>query len=155
LPLAQPNATSVNQGNPNFKPLATGAASLGLVLGLFMLVVWSLRRGMPKGTGILPPEAVEVLGRAPIAGRQHVHLVRCGNKLVLLSAQGAGMETLTEISDPTEVERLQEICRHTTTPNGALKQLLGRLGTPSPASTTADSLQLDFDHLHSTGFRRA
>lgn len=157
LPLARPqNAGAANAENPNLKPLATGAASLGLVLGLFLLVVWSVRRGMPKGAGLLPAEAVEVLGRAPIAGRQQVHLVRCGHKLVLLSATGAGVETLTEISDPAEVQRLQEICRHTTTPAGSLKQLLGRMGSPSFATARSDaSEQLDFDHLHSPGYRRA
>jgi flagellar biogenesis protein FliO len=157
LPLTPPqNGAGPAGGNPNIKPLATGAASLGLVLGLFLLVIWSVRRGMPKGAGMLPAEAVEVLGRAPIAGRQHVHLVRCGNKLVLLSAHGAGVETLTEISDPAEVERLQEICRHTTTPAGALKQLLGRIAAPSlPAVRMETADNLDFDHLHSTGFRRA
>jgi flagellar biogenesis protein FliO len=123
---------------------------------LFLLVVWSVRRGMPKGAGVLPAEAVEVLGRAPIAGRQHVHLVRCGNKLVLLSANGASVETLTEISDPAEVERLQEICRQTTTPASAFKQLFGRIGAPSLAAAQNETTQhLDFDHLHSAGYRRA
>ncbi len=157
LPLTPPqDVGGVNAGNQNLKPLATGAASLGLVLGLFLLVVWSVRRGMPKGAGVLPAEAVEVLGRAPIAGRQHVHLVRCGNKLVLLSATGAGVETLTEISDPAEVARLQEICRHTTSPAGAFKQLFGRIGPPSFTTSPADANEhLDFDHLHSTAYRRA
>lgn len=156
LPLAPPQNGAAGAGNPDVKPLVTGAASLGLVLGLFLLVVWSVRRGMPKGAGLLPAEAVEVLGRAPIAGRQHVHLVRCGNKLVLLSASGAGVETLTEISDPGEVARLQEICRHTTTPASALRQLLGRVSAPPAAMGRAElDRDLDFDHLQAAGFRRA
>jgi len=157
LPLTPPqNAGGVNTGNQNLKPLATGTASLGLVLGLFLLVVWSVRRGVPKGAGLLPAEAVEVLGRAPISGRQQMHLVRCGNKLVLLSATGAGVETLTEISDPVEVARLQEICRHTTTPASALKRLFGRMGAPSFTTAHTEATEHpDFDHLHSTAYRRA
>ena len=63
--------------------LATGAASLAIVVGLFFVVVWAVRRGLPKGAGLLPPDALEVLGRAPLVGKQQVHLVRCGNKLLL------------------------------------------------------------------------
>ncbi len=92
-------------------PLVTAAASLGIVLGLFLLVVWVVRRGMPKNVALLPREAVEVLGRAPLVGRQQVHLVRCGNKILLLSVSPGGVETLSEITDPVEVDRLAGICR--------------------------------------------
>jgi flagellar biogenesis protein FliO len=91
--------------------LVTGAASLGIVLGLFLLVVLVVRRGMPKNAALLPTEAVEILGRAPLVGRQHVHLVRCGNKILLLCASNTGVETLTEITDPLEVDRLSGICQ--------------------------------------------
>lgn len=92
-------------------PLVTVAASLGIVLGLFLLVVWVMRRGMPKNVPILPREALEVLGRAPLVGRQQVHLVRCGNKILLLSVSPGGAETLSEITDPIEVDRLAGICQ--------------------------------------------
>ncbi len=155
LPLAKPSNTmpGTDADKPNLKPLATGAASLGLVLGLFLLVVWSVRRGMTKGTGVLPAEAVEVLGRTTIGGRQQVHLVRCGNKLVLLSASGAGVSALTEISDPAEVARLQEICRYSSAPVGAFKQLLGRVNAPSFSAMHAE--QLDFDSMQTASYRRA
>ena len=44
--------------------LITVAASLGIVLGLFFVLMWCFRRGMPKSTRSLPPEVVEVLGKA-------------------------------------------------------------------------------------------
>ncbi len=87
------------------------AGSLALVLGVFFLVVWLFRRALPQGRGILPPEAFEVLGRAPLANRQQAQLLRCGNKLLLVCVGAAGAETLTEIIDPAEVERLAEVCR--------------------------------------------
>jgi len=70
-----------------------------------------LRRSMPAGPRMLPSEVVEVLGRVALAGRQHAHLVRCGNKLLLLSVAPAGVETLTEITDPLEVDRLAGLCQ--------------------------------------------
>ncbi len=52
-----------------------------------------------------------MLGRAPLAGRQQVHLVRLGSKLVLVSVSQAGIETLSEVTDPDEVQRLVALCR--------------------------------------------
>ena len=59
----------------------------------------------------MPTEVVEVLGRTPLGSRQHAHLVRCGNKLLLVSLSAAGAETLTEVTDPIEVDRLAGLCR--------------------------------------------
>ena len=95
--------------------VATVGGSLAVVLGIFLLVVWLLRRASPGGTGILPAEAFEMLGRAPLANHQQVHLLRCGNKLLLVAVTGAGAgaatKTLTEITDPAEVDRLAGLCR--------------------------------------------
>ena len=135
-------------------PVVTGAASLGIVLGLFLLVVWSVRRGMPQGAGLLPTEAVEVLGRAPIAGRQNVHLVRCGNKIVLLNVSATSVETLTEISDPDEVQRLYELCRHSAGPASAWQGLLGRLAQGAAAQGKRPE-QIDFRHLEVGNHPRA
>jgi len=83
--------------------LVTVGGSLAVVLGLFLMVAWLLTP--------LPSEVVEVLGRAPLAGRQQLHLLRCGRKLLLVSVTPAGAETLTEISEPEEVDRLAGLCQ--------------------------------------------
>ena len=67
--------------------------------------------GGAKSATLLPTEVVEVLGRAPLAGRQQMHLLRCGNKLLLVSVTPTGAETLTEVTDPVEVDRLSGLCR--------------------------------------------
>jgi flagellar protein FliO/FliZ len=107
---------SVNRTEPGKKPdglpsAVTVFGSLALVLGVFFALVWALRRASPPGAALLPTEAFEVLGRAPLANRQQAHLLRCGNKLLLISAGAAGTEPLTEITDPAEVERLTDLCR--------------------------------------------
>ncbi len=111
-------------------PWLSGAASLAIVLGLFLLVAWAVRRGMPKGTACLPSEAVEVLGRANLFGRQQVHLVRCGSKLLLVHISPTSVETLTEITDPAEVERLAAICQHpqASRASGPFRQVLQQFG---------------------------
>ena len=80
------------------------------MIGIFLVVAFFIHRASPKAGGILPGEVVEVLGRAPLADRQYVHLLRCGNKLLLVSVTPNGTETLTEITATEEVERLSALC---------------------------------------------
>jgi flagellar biosynthetic protein FliO len=85
--------------------------SLLVVLGLFFGLAWLMKRGLPKGARLLSSDVVQVLGRAPLGGRQQMHVVRFGNKLLLVSLSPGGVETLSEIVDPVEVDRLAGICQ--------------------------------------------
>jgi flagellar protein FliO/FliZ len=87
--------------------------SLAIVLGLFFGLAWFMRRGLPKGSRVVPSEVLEVLGRAPLAARQQMHVVRFGHKLVLVSVSAGGAEPLAEITDAAEVDRLAGICQQT------------------------------------------
>ncbi len=53
-----------------------------------------------------------------MSGRQQLHLLRLGNKLVLVSISQTGVETLSEVTDPLEVDRLTGLC-YQTHPQGA------------------------------------
>ncbi len=116
-PLAPPSAEKRKSHTEGARSLAAPSAllrvagALGLVLGLFLVVAWAMRRVAPAGPPVLPTEVLEVLGRAPLAGRQQVHLIRLGRKLVLVSVTAAGIETLSEVTDPEEVDRLAGLCR--------------------------------------------
>ncbi len=109
--------------------MLTIAGSLGVVLGLFFLVAWAMRRTAPGGAVRLPPEVFEVLGRSALAGREQVHLLRCGGKLLLVSVSPTGVEPLTEITDPDEVNRLAGFCRqaHPASTTAAFRQVFGQL----------------------------
>ena len=85
-------------------------ASLGVVLGLFLTLTWFVKRGMPAQAQKLPNEVVEVLGVTTLAARQTAQLIRVGNKLLFVSFAPGGAETLTEITDPLEVDRLAGLC---------------------------------------------
>jgi len=91
--------------------LTTVIGSLGGVLGLFLIIVWCSRRFAPPGATLLPKEAVELLGRSPLAARQQMQLIRVGNRLLLIAHSAVGAETLTEITEPAEVEHLTSLCR--------------------------------------------
>jgi len=107
--LSQPGEGSAG-GNNGLPSMVTVGGSLSVVLGIFFIFAWALRRGAPQASTLLPGEVLEVLGRAPLGGRQQVSLVRCGKKLLLISTTPTGAETLTEITDPEEVDRLAGMC---------------------------------------------
>jgi flagellar biogenesis protein FliO len=103
---------------------------LAVVLGLLFAAVWLVRRAHPKSTAALPAEVVELLGWAPLSGRQQMHLVRFGAKLVLLSVTPTGAESLSEITDLDEVNRLTGVCRQNRQGSitSTFRQVLHQLG---------------------------
>jgi flagellar biogenesis protein FliO len=115
----------------------TVGGSLALVLGLFLLVAWVMRKTAPRGSILLPREVFEILGRAPLGARQQVQLLRCGNKLLLVSIMPGGAETLTEVTDPLEVDRLAGICQQANPKSSTMafrqvfQQLAPKSGEPS------------------------
>jgi flagellar biogenesis protein FliO len=136
LKLAPRSETSHQHGKKPSAPtpssaLTTVAGSLALVLGLFLVIAWCTRRFSPAGATILPKEAVELLGRTSLAARQQAHLVRIGNKLLLVAISPGGAETLTEITEPTEVEHLTALCRRgqPTSSTVAFRQALSELAS--------------------------
>ncbi|MDZ4782956.1 MAG: flagellar biosynthetic protein FliO [Planctomycetia bacterium] len=118
---------ALQSGMPDLK---TVAASLSLVLGLFLTAAWLLKRSLPKSAGMLPSDVVQVLGRTQLAGKQFAHLVRCGNKLLLVNITPGGAETLTEITEPLEVDRLLGICaqQNPTSATAAFRDVFQQLG---------------------------
>lgn len=113
----------------------TIAASLALVLGLFFLFAWLMRRNMPNTAGLLPKTVLEVLGRLPMPGRQQMQLIRCGNKLLLVHLSLTGAETLTEITEPEEVDRIAGLCLQGSSKSSTrdFNELLTELGRSSPS----------------------
>jgi len=105
------------------KPITAGKSStnpvslwgtvigLGAVFGLFLGVrVWLTRNG-PTGMRGLPIEALELLGKRTIEPRVSIHIVRCGPKILILGVSPDGIRTLTEITDPTEIDLLAGACK--------------------------------------------
>jgi flagellar protein FliO/FliZ len=104
----QPDSSAAKSGG---NATATVLGSLAVVLAAFFVLVWISRKTAPKGLAPLPSEVFESLGRAPLTARQQMQLVRLGNKLVLLSVTPTGAESLTEITDVDEVNRLTGLCQ--------------------------------------------
>jgi flagellar protein FliO/FliZ len=112
------------------KAMTTVVSGLAIVIGLFLLFMWVTKRNAPKSMLALPGEVVEVLGRAPLNAKQQMQLVRLGNRLLLLAMSPDSAETLAEISDPAEVDRLTAICRQNApgSVTETFRQVLAELG---------------------------
>lgn len=123
-------------GADAFRSVVTIGSSLAIVLGLFFVVVWALRRTVPGVSATLPGEVVEVLGRSVLAGREQLHLLRCGHKLLLVSVGQTSVTTLTEIAEPDEVNRLAGLCRQSQpgSTSAAFRQVFEQLAGPRTAS---------------------
>ncbi|MDO4627955.1 MAG: hypothetical protein Q4C70_02100 [Planctomycetia bacterium] len=96
--------------------------ALASVTLLFLVLLIILKKFSPGGVPELPREVFEVLGKSAFVARQQVYLLRCGEKLFLVSVSQNGLDRVGEIDDPAEVERLTRRCRGeilgTTTPVG-------------------------------------
>lgn len=110
----------INFGLPT-ESIFTVVTALAIVTGAFLLFTWALRRGGKHNglrNGMLPQEAVSVLGRVTYAPRQFAQLLRVGNKLVLVAITPNGPTTLTEVTEAAEVDRIVGLCqqddRHST-----------------------------------------
>ncbi len=139
-PLRRPPSSETNQGGTG--SLFGVISSLVIVVGLFFMMAWLFRKTMPRAAQALPSEVLETLGRSPLTQRDHMHLIRVGNKLVLVSVSQAGVQPLTEITDPDEVERLSAIA--STTQAGSVtetfRDMLTQIGKePAPPGFLGNS----------------
>lgn len=144
-PLSQRISSPVESGKNAGRSGAMSAiftvlGSLAVVVGLFVGIAWVLRRGLPAGSGRLPGGVVEVLGNAPLAARRQMHVLRFGDKLLLVSVSPNGVDTLSEIEDSAEVERLTKLCQKSRPAvTGTFDQVFGKLMRGTPAEQTVAS----------------
>ncbi|GEM_PF-1676433 len=104
--------TTPLQGLPvNANRLLQTGTALAIVLALLFVFFWVSKKAVPKSMQALPLEMIEVLGNAPLSTKQHLRLVRLGNRLLLLAVSENQSQTLSEITDPDEVQHLLELCQ--------------------------------------------
>ena len=69
----------------------------------------------PAAVRGLPSSAIEVLGRRPLEPRVSLQIVRCGTRVLILGLGPDGARTLSEITDPVEVDLIVGACRTANT----------------------------------------
>ncbi len=115
---------------PGAGSLATIGGSLAIVTGLFLIVTWCLRRGTTGGSRALPTDVVELLGHRALPKGEQMHLIRVGTKLLLVCVAHNRVETLTEIADRDEADRLAGLCRqgHPQSATAAFRNVMEQMG---------------------------
>jgi len=85
--------------------------ALLLVIGIILVAAKLLKKHHPMATANLPREVIEVLGKRSLDPRQSIHFVKCGSRILILGSSPAGLETLSEVLDPVEVDLITGMCR--------------------------------------------
>lgn len=109
-PSGREGAGSVDKPKSSWSAALSMFFSLAVVLSFFLLVAWLVKKSQPNSFIKLPGDVVQVMGRTPMAPRQQMYVVRFGSKLLLISHQPGQTQTLGEITDADEVQRLAGLC---------------------------------------------
>ncbi len=110
-PPSKASQQTQSKGSGPARMIFSMGSSLLIVLGLIVGCAWLYRKsvGGAARSG-LPDNVVQLLGRTPVAPRQHLVLLRFGSKLVLVSMVQGETRAISEITDPLEVDRLAGLC---------------------------------------------
>ncbi|WP_197995727.1 FliO/MopB family protein [Gimesia algae] len=85
--------------------------ALLVVISIILVGAKLFKKHHPLGSAGLPREVMEVLGKKPLDARQTIHFVRCGSRILILGSSPAGLEMLSEVADPVEVDLITGMCR--------------------------------------------
>ncbi len=114
-PIDRPKQAGQSQaGNtaPRQAPSIWGTfGALLVVISIIFVIAKLFKKHHPLGSTNLPLEVMEVLGKRPLDARQTIHFVRCGSRILILGSSPAGLEMLSEVLDPVEVDLITGMCR--------------------------------------------
>lgn len=136
-PLKPPSSAdataSAGKSTSTTQMLVSVISSLLIVLGLVVGAAWCYRKAAPGVQGSMPKMVVSVLGRTPIAPRQQLVLLRFGSKLILVSNLQGEVRTISEVTDPLEVDRLAGMCESAQpgSVSASFRTVLNNLGRAS------------------------
>ncbi len=99
--------------------------SLAIVLSLFLGLVWVTKRRRPRGFQ-LTNQTLEVIGQTPLSKNHTLHIVKLGQRLLLVSAGESEVTCLSEITDPVEIEQLLSSATTTLPKHSTFKSLFAQ-----------------------------
>jgi flagellar biogenesis protein FliO len=120
-------------------------SSLSVVIALFFGLMFMLKKANGGNMQELPRDVFQVMGTSRVAGRHSLFLLRLGHKLVLVHAGSGEVQTITEVTDPVEVDRLCGSCEENQSNSltQSFKQVLKNVteGTNGKSKSFADNLR--------------
>ena len=131
--LAKGNSEDADGGSATSRPgWGSTVWPLLAVIGVIVCGARWLKSHSTTAARGLPTEAFDVLGRHVIDQRTSVILARCGSRILVLSLSPHGLQTLTEITDPVEIDCLAGLCRTTQRDHGLVETFRTLLHKPAP-----------------------
>ncbi len=109
--------------------------ALAIVVGLIFLARGALTKWAGRNASTPHSPVAEVLARIPIAPRNHLVLVRLGQRILVLGDSANGLRTLESISDPEEIAELLTLVSASkpTSITGSFRQLVNHFGQDGQA----------------------
>ena len=86
--------------------LATAVCGGGAAWALRFLNQWN-----PLGKRQIPDQALEVVGAKPLTAQFTLHMVRVGQRILILGSSREAVCALGEVDDPVEVQQLMTLCQ--------------------------------------------
>lgn len=102
------NQTQRSQATPS---IWGTLGALGVVIALILVGAKLFKKHSPMASASLPREVMEVLGKQPLDAQQSIHFIRCGSRILILGSSPAGLQMLSEVHDPVEVDLISGMCR--------------------------------------------
>jgi len=94
--------------------LWTTFGSLLILIAVILIAARLWKRHLPSVGGLLSGDVIELLGRKPIDQKRQLQLIRIGSRILVVGTWAEGMVTLTEITDPSEVDCIAGLCQDST-----------------------------------------
>jgi flagellar biogenesis protein FliO len=94
----------VHAGEPDSRTWQKPSLALGVTLGIVIAGMLLARKFMPGVAG-RTGGPVRVLCQAPLGARGVVYVLRCGPRVLVVGATAGQLTTLSEISDPDEIDQ--------------------------------------------------
>ncbi len=108
--------SSPSHSSPSW--ILTTCMALAAVVALIFVVRALIVRFTGRSASTTQSPLLEVLSRVSVAPRNHILIIRLGQRVIAVSDGAAGMRTLAEIDDPDEVAELLRTAS-TTSPRSA------------------------------------
>lgn len=95
-----------------------------VISGIFLFIIWLMKRYLPGHRQLFSHPAIEVLGRTHLDQRRYVSLLRVGRRILVVGVSPDTISPLSEIEDGEEVAEILELARPKTEAGRTLFQKL-------------------------------
>ena len=99
--------------------------ALAIVLSLFLGLAWVTKRRRPRGHQLIN-QTLEVIGQTSLSKNHTLHIIKLGQRLLLVSAGESDVTCLSELTDPVEIEQLLSSATTTMPKRSTFKSLFAQ-----------------------------